>query len=111
MDMVKKFNNVMEGFIPGDITFDWLKDNPEGELRNGSSVCHYKLKKVDGDYLLGAFGVSRFTNWQFYEITETGKIQFEWYLQEMCIANDPESIREMDNNNNEGFGIRHDISL
>nr|WP_136252533.1 hypothetical protein [Ningiella ruwaisensis] len=103
MDMVTTFNKLMRGFVPDDISSDWLIKNPEGTLRNGSSYCSYKLKKINGKQLLGAYGESRFTNSRFYEIAETGEIEYEWFLQEMCIANDPESEEEMVKHNKDGF--------
>jgi hypothetical protein len=103
MDMVTKFNTLMRGFIPNEITLNWLANNPEGTLNNGSSYCTYKLKDTCGVNVLGAYGVSRFTNWRFHEITETGDINYEWYLQEMCVANDPKSEEKMAKHNKEGF--------
>jgi hypothetical protein len=103
MDMVTRFNTLMRGFIPHDITHSWLIDNPEGTLRNGSSYCSYKIKELNGIKLLAAYGVSRFTNWRFYTITEGGDIHYEWFLQEMCIGNDSDSQEEMTRHNKEGF--------
>lgn len=103
MDMVTRFNSLMKGFIPNDITLEWLVNNCAGVMRNGSSACHYKLKVVGGQWLLGAYGISRFTNWRFYEITEAGQIKYQWHLQEMCIAGDLESVRQMNDHNQSGF--------
>lgn len=103
MKMIDKFNELMKGFIAESITIEWLLENPEGILRNGSSECRYKLKNYNGVMLLGAYGVSRFTNWRFHEITENGDINYEWFCQEMHIAGDPDSKREMRNHNQQGF--------
>lgn len=103
MKMIEKFNELMKGFISENITIEWLRENPEGTLRNGSSECRYKLKNSKGGMLLGAYGVSRFTNWRYHEITEDGNINYEWFCQEGCIAGDPNSENNMRNHNQEGF--------
>ncbi len=103
MNMISTFNRLMKGFIGTKIDIDWLLDNPEGTLRNASSMCHYKLKNVDGRMILGAYGVSKFTNWCFYEITESGDINYAWNLQEMYVVGDSESEKEMEEHNQKGF--------
>ena len=101
--MIGKFNKLMQGFIAEDITLEWLTENPQGVLRNHSSSCYYKLKLIDGRKILGAYGVSRFTNYRYHEITEDGAINYEWFCQEMCMASDPESEAEMQYYNKSGF--------
>lgn len=103
MDMIEKFNELMRGFISEEVSLDWLINNPEGVLQNGSSTCHYKLKEKDGVKVLGAYGVSRFTNWRYHEITEDGKINYEWFCQEMCFPDNPGSEQEMQKHNQSGF--------
>lgn len=103
MRMIDTFNELMKGFIAENITIEWLLENPEGVLHNGSSKCHYKLKNHNGVVLLGAYGISRFTNWRFHEITEDGDINYEWFCQEMFIAGDPDSERKMQDHNQKGF--------
>ncbi|MDP5033205.1 hypothetical protein, partial [Paraglaciecola sp.] len=103
MDMVTKFNQLMEGFIANDITLEWLHKNPQGSISNGSSICHYKLKKMDGIFVLGAYGVSRFTNWRYHEILESGDVTYEWYCQEMYFPKNRDSELEMLAHNQAGF--------
>ncbi|NMH58694.1 hypothetical protein [Alteromonas ponticola] len=53
--------------------------------------------------ILGAYGVSRFTNWRFHEITETGQIRFEWFMEEMYTVGEAESDNEVIKHNKAGF--------
>ena len=101
--MIDKFNQLMHGFIEEDVTLEWLLENPEGILRNGSSSCRYKLKEIEGEKVLGAYGISRFTNWRFHEIAASGEINYEWFLQEGYNLNDPDSKLGMEQNNREGM--------
>lgn len=112
MDMIEKFNELMKGFIEENITMEYLLNNPEGILENGSSNCRYKLKQSGNRKILGAYAVSRFTNWRFYEISESGDIIYEWYQQEGYNPNDPSSLEDMNRRNQmgqdriEAFGIK-----
>ncbi len=112
MNMIEKFNELMEGFIEESITMEYLLNNPEGILVNGSSSCRYKLKEFGSSKVLGAYGVSRFANWRFYEISESGEILYEWYLQEGYNPNDTRSLEDMNRKNQlghdriEAFGIK-----
>ncbi len=105
--MIDAFNQRMQGFIPEPITLDFLTANPEGRLHNGSSYCFYKLKKVTDNakqyYILGAYGISRFTNWRFHEIAEDGSIAYEWFCQEGCEADNAEAADKMQRHNANGF--------
>ncbi len=115
MAIANKFNELMSGFISEPVDFLWLKANPEGLLRNGSSCCHYLLKKIDGQFVLGAYGVSRFTNARYFEITESGEVIYKWYCLECYFPDDPNSEAEMIANNKSGydrmrlFGIKTEI--
>jgi hypothetical protein len=103
MDMIEKFNELMKGFIEENTTLKYILDNPEGILRNGSSSCRFKLKQDGDSKVLGAYGVSRFTNWRFYEISESGDVIYEWYQQEGYNPNDPKSLEDINNRNKQGF--------
>ncbi len=103
MDMIEKFNGLMKGFIEENVTLEYILNNPEGTLQNCSSYCKYKLKQDGNRKVLGAYGVSRFTNWRFYEISESGDVIYEWFQQEFYNSKDPQSFEEMNKRNKQGF--------
>ena len=112
--MVKMFNELMEGFKDEVFTVTSLLSKPEGELRSRYGNCRYKLIHREGNYVLGAYGFSRFTNSTFYEIGENGEIIYEWLCQEFHIANNKESEEAMYKHNRLGnermreFGLGDD---
>jgi len=111
--MIEVFNKLMQGFITEPISFDYLEYNPEGTLRSGSSCCHYKLKGTGENQVLGAYGVSRFTNPVFYEIGLNGDIQYEWFCQESYVPGNEDSKQKMIDHHSKGmkkiskFGIKY----
>jgi hypothetical protein len=115
--MFAVFKRLMQGFIPEDTKISDLKINQPAILNNVSSGCYYLCKKVNDEWVLGFHGVSKFTNYRYYEVNLRGELLYEWYCHETYIVGDAESERRANENNEQGFarmeafGIKNDIDI